>query len=77
MKHWSTFLIEHISLFQKDTNEAAGDDKDLTSAMWVKELMVNSNEPALIQRTDEKFEKFDLMEQGVITYMKIALDNML
>ena len=76
MKHWSTFQIEHIRLFQKDTNEDAGDDKDLTTAMWVSELMVNSSEMALIQRIDEKFEKLDLMEQGDITYMKIALNEM-
>ncbi len=37
MKHWSTFTMEHIHLFQKDTNEAAGDDEDLTSATWVKD----------------------------------------
>ena len=76
MKHWSNFSMEHICLFQKDTIEAAGDDKDLTSAMWVKELMMNSSETALIQRVDEKFEKRDLMEQGVITYMKIDLNEM-
>ncbi len=64
MKHWSTFLFEHIPLFWKDTNEADGDDKDLTSAMWVKELMVNLSEMALIQRVGEKVEKLDVMEQG-------------
>ncbi len=56
MNHWSTFLFEHIHLFQKDTNKAAGDDEDLTSTMWVKELIVNSSDPALIQRIGEKFE---------------------
>ena len=33
---------------QKDTNKASGDGKDLTSTTWVKELMVNSSETALI-----------------------------
>ncbi len=76
MKHWSTFLFKHIHLFQKDTDETTGDDEDLKSATWVKELMVNSSDTALIQRIDEKFEKLDLIEQGGIVYMKIALDEM-
>ncbi len=37
MKHWSTFTMEHICLFQKDTNKAASDDENVISATWVKD----------------------------------------
>ena len=76
MKHWSSFTMEHICLFQKDTNNTAGNDEDLTSATWLKELMVNSSETSLTQKVDENFEKLGVMEQGGITYMKISLDEM-
>ncbi len=32
MKHWSTFTMEHICLFKKYTNKAAGDNEHLTTA---------------------------------------------
>ena len=59
-------------MFWKDTDEAAYHDDDLTSAMWFKEMVVNTSEKALIQRFDEKFKKLDLMEQENIARIKIA-----
>ncbi len=38
--------------------------------------MLSSNEMSLIHRIHENFEKLDLMEQGGIMYIKIALDEM-
>ncbi len=37
--------------------------------------MVTSSELALIQKINEKFEKPNLIEQGDIAYMKIALNE--
>jgi hypothetical protein len=38
--------------------------------------MMTSCDVLLIDRIDEKFDELDLYEQGGVTYIKIALDDM-
>ncbi len=38
--------------------------------------MMNSCDVLLVDRIDEKFDELDLYEQGGVTYIKIALDEM-
>ena len=42
---------------------------------WVKQLLSKSSDQALVKRIDGKFEDIDELEQGGITYVKIALDE--
>ena len=37
---------------------------------------MNSPDTDLIKRVEEKYEAMDRLEQGVVTYIKIALDEM-
>ena len=48
----------------------------MTSSDWVKDLLVNSSEAALLQRMDEKFQQLEPIEQGGIMYLKFLLDYM-
>ena len=43
---------------------------------WLKDLLINSSEPNLLERVTEKFEKLDSLAQGGITYLKYMLDEM-
>jgi hypothetical protein len=43
---------------------------------WAKSLMMNSCDVLLVDRIDKKFNELDLYEQGGVTYIKIALDEM-
>ncbi len=43
---------------------------------WVKEFLTNSCNINLVKRLDEKFNQLFEYEQGGITYLKIALDEM-
>jgi hypothetical protein len=43
---------------------------------WAKSLMINSCDVLLVDRIDKKFDELDLYEQGGVTYIKIALDEM-
>ena len=38
--------------------------------------MMNSCDVLLVDRIDKKFDELDLYEQGGVTYIKIALDEM-
>ena len=42
----------------------------------MKDLFVDSSDPALIKGVEQKFEAMDRIEQGGITYLNIALDEM-
>ncbi len=48
----------------------------ITSIEWAKSLMMNSCDVLLVDRIGEKFDELDLYEQGGVTYIKIALDEM-
>ena len=61
--------------FQRDTNFFA-DKEDMTSSDWVKDLLVNSSEAALLHRVDEKFQQLKPLNQGGITYLKFLLYEM-
>ena len=54
--------------FQRDTNLFA-DEEDMTSSDWVKDLLVNSSEAALLQRVDEKFQHLKPLKKEGITYL--------
>jgi len=43
---------------------------------WAKSLMMTSCDVLLVDRIDKKFDELDLYEQGGVTYIKIALDEM-
>ena len=43
---------------------------------WAKSLMMNSCDALLVERIDAKFEDLSLYEQGGVTYIKLALDEM-
>ena len=48
----------------------------MTSSDWIKDFLMNSSEPELLERVTEKFEKLDYLAQGGITYLKYMLDEM-
>jgi hypothetical protein len=43
---------------------------------WAKSLMITSCDVLLVDTIDEKFDELDIYEQGGVTYIKIALDEM-
>ncbi len=43
---------------------------------WAKSRMMTSCDVLLVDRINEKFNELDLYEQGGVTYIKIALDEM-
>jgi hypothetical protein len=43
---------------------------------WAKSLMMTSCDVLLVDRINKKFDELDLYEQGGVTYVKIALDEM-
>jgi hypothetical protein len=75
-KHWSQVLLKHVCAWQRDTFDWCTYDNDLTSMEWVKEFLTNSCDINLEKRIDEKFDQLYEYEQGGITYLKIALDEM-
>ena len=75
-KHWSTVSLEHVCAWQRDTFDWCNSEEDLTSMEWVKEFLTNSCDINLVKRIDEKFDRLFEYEQGGITYVKIALDEM-
>jgi hypothetical protein len=75
-KHWSKISLEHACAWQRDTFDWCTDKNYLTSMEWVKELLTNSCDVNLVKRIDDKFDCLAEYEQGGITYLKIALDEM-
>lgn len=75
-KHWSQISLEHACAWQRDTFDWCADDNDLTSMEWVKEFLTNSCDINLVKRIDEKYDCLAEYEQGGITFLKIALDEM-
>ena len=71
--HWSQINMAETIAFQHDTSSFAS-EQDMTSSDWVKDLLANSSEADLMQQVDEKFEKFDPLEQGGITYLNFLLE---
>ncbi len=75
-KHLSKLLLEHMCAWQRDTFDWCTDEDNLTSTEWVKELLTNSCDFNLVKHIEEKFDQLFEYEQGGITYVKIALDEM-
>ena len=75
-RHWSKVSLSVVAQFQQDSYEACQDDEDIVSCEWTKELFTNSSDPALTKRVKEKYEALSSLQQGGITYLKIALDEM-
>ena len=75
LKNWGQLTLQRCRAWQRDSNDYASAD-DLTSMEWARALMMNSCDALLVERIDEKFEELDLFEQGGVTYIKIALDEM-
>ena len=61
--------------FQRDKNFFA-DEEEMDSSDWVKDLLVNSSEAALLHHVDEKFQQLKPLNQGGITYLKFLLYEM-
>jgi hypothetical protein len=62
--------------WQRDTLDWCTDDNNLSSMEWVKEFFTLSCDINLVKCFDEKFDQLFEYEQGGITYLKIALDEM-
>jgi len=75
LKNWGKATLKQCRNWQRDSFDYACTD-DLTSMEWAKSLMMNSCDVLLINRIGEKFDELDLYEQGGVTYIKIALDEM-
>jgi hypothetical protein len=75
-KHWSQISLEHTCAWQRDTFDWSCDENDLTSMEWAKEFLTNSCDVNLVKRIEEKYDYLAEYEQGGITYLKIALDEM-
>ena len=76
LTHWSSFLLDIVKQWQKDTNEECVDDEDLTSCQWISQLLDNSSATELIHRVDVKYNKLTTAERGGVTRLKIQLDEM-
>ena len=49
LTHWSQVDVADIIAFHQDTNQYAS-DADTTSSNWLKDLLMNSSEPELLER---------------------------
>jgi hypothetical protein len=75
LKNWGKVTLKQCRNLQRDSFDYACTE-DLTSMEWAKSLMMNSCDVLLVDRINEKFDELDLYEQGGVTYIKIALDEM-
>ena len=65
-----------VDQFQRYLYENCSYGEDIFSFEWTKEIFINYIDPALIKRVEDKHEALGRLEQGGITYLKIALDDM-
>ena len=59
--HWSQINLGEVIAFQYNEKLFA-DEEDMTSSDWVKDLLVNSIEAALLKRVDEKFQQIEPLD---------------
>jgi hypothetical protein len=76
LKNWGKLTLSQCCAWQRDSFDYASTN-DLTSMEWARALMMNFCDALLIKRINEKFKDLDLYKQGGVTYIKIALDEML
>jgi hypothetical protein len=76
LDHHDKIEMDTVVLWQQDVLQWANDAEDVTSTEWLLQLLRNSSEQALIARLDKKHDKLPVLQQGGITYLKLALDEM-
>jgi len=77
LKNWGKLTLKQCRNWLRDSFDyACTGDLTSTSMEWAKSLMMNSCDVLLVDRIDEKFDELDLNEQGGVTNIKIALDEM-
>ena len=77
LSHCSKVSLCVVAQFQRDSYNNCNDNEDIVSYEWTKELFVNSSGPALIKRVGEEYEALYRLEKVGITYLNIALDEMI
>ncbi len=75
LKNRGKLTLKQCRNWQRDSFDCACTN-NLTSMEWAKSLMMNSYDVLLVDRINKKFDELDLYEQGGVTYIKIALDEM-
>jgi hypothetical protein len=75
LKNWGKLTLKQCQNWQRDSFDYACTN-NITRMEWAKSLMMNSCDVLLVDRIDKKFDELDLCEQGGVTYIKIALDEM-
>ena len=69
------FTLDYIRLYQVDSYEYANDNEDIIICEWVMELITNSCISDLNTHSKATFGSLEDMEQEVITFVKIASDE--
>ena len=71
----NAFTIEHVLLWQKDTNTYA--DHDSESSKCIGALLIASSTDELNIQVNEKFDLLPILEKGGIVRLKLMLDNII
>ena len=74
--HWSNISLQQEIIFQRDSYYRFVNDEDIFRCGWTLYLFVNSCDGDLINRTEEKYDTLNELEQGDITYLTISFDKM-
>ena len=77
LSHWSKVSLCMVAQSQRYSYKICIEYEDIVSCEWMKELFINSSDPALIKRVEEKYEALNGLYQGGMNYLKISLDDML
>ena len=75
LDHMNAFTIEHVLLWQKDTNTYA--DHDSESSKCIGALLIASSTDELNIQVNEKFDLLPILEKGGIVRLKLMLDNII
>jgi hypothetical protein len=76
LKNWGMLTLPHQCRKWQHVFFNYACTNDLTSMEWAKSLTTNSCDVLLVDRIDKNFDELDLYNQGGVTYLKIALDEM-
>ena len=76
LSHWSKFFLCLVSHFQQDSYKNCNDDKDIINCECTKLLLLKSLDHDIIEKSEEKYEAMDGIDQEEIIYLKISLDKM-
>ena len=74
LDHRNAFMLEHVLLWQNDTNTYAEHNTDIIK--WLNTLLVESSTDALNIQVNDKFDLLPTIEQGGIVRLKIILEEM-